>query len=205
MGDGTFGRVLEAFDSSPEDDSKRRVAIKVVRDVERYTRFGKIEAEILRKVGNHDADDSHHCVKLWDEFMEGDHFCMVFEPLGPSLFELMQWNRYKGYRMNDIRVIARTTLEALRFLHRDLDLAHTDLKPENLLLKYPECDYSESRSTHFFLPQRGLVSVLIDLCLKCAEAVLAARLCPGRQAFNSGVNCAEFPLTSLRRVAAAQR
>jgi len=65
MGDGTFGRVVEAIDTL----TKRKVAIKVVRDVKRYTEAAKIEADILKEIGRHDPEGESKCVRLLDTFI----------------------------------------------------------------------------------------------------------------------------------------
>ena len=60
LGDGTFGRVLLA-----EDTKKRRpVAIKVIRDVEKYTRNAIREAEILKDCVEMD-EETQSCIRIW--------------------------------------------------------------------------------------------------------------------------------------------
>lgn len=39
-------------------------------------------------------------VKLTDTFQHGDNFCMVFERLGLSLYELMKKNEHIGYPLS---------------------------------------------------------------------------------------------------------
>ena len=60
--------------------------------------------------------------------------CLVFEPLGKSLYDFIKDNKYKGFDIADVREIARQSLKAIEFLH-SIRLTHTDLKPENILLK----------------------------------------------------------------------
>ena len=60
--------------------------------------------------------------------------CLVFEPLGKSLYDFIKDNSYKGFEISQVREIARQSLQAIEFLH-SLHLTHTDLKPENILLK----------------------------------------------------------------------
>lgn len=60
--------------------------------------------------------------------------CLVFEPLGKSLYDFIKDNNYKGFEIGQVREIARQSLLAIEFLH-SLRLTHTDLKPENILLK----------------------------------------------------------------------
>lgn len=60
--------------------------------------------------------------------------CLVFEPLGKSLFDFIKDNGYKGFEICQVREIAMQSLQAIEFLH-SIKLTHTDLKPENILLK----------------------------------------------------------------------
>mmetsp|Transcript_102937 Transcript_102937/g.182844 ORF Transcript_102937/g.182844 Transcript_102937/m.182844 type:complete len:380 (+) Transcript_102937:104-1243(+) len=131
LGDGAFGRVLLA------KDSEKEVALKVIRDVERYTENAQVEAQILQDLRKADPEETSRCVIMYDTFMHGKHFCMVFELLGDSLYDFLKWNGFRGYWVQDIQGIADQSLKALKFLH-DLGLTHTDLKPENIVLQTRE-------------------------------------------------------------------
>ncbi|KAL8432163.1 hypothetical protein ACSSS7_004775 [Eimeria intestinalis] len=134
LGDGTFGRVLKCADVRLQT----HVAIKVVRDVARYTSAARIEADILREVNRKDRRRESHCVSLLDAFMHHQrHMCLVFECLGKSLYDVLLENKYRGFYVADIVDVARQGLMALSFM-RDCKLAHTDLKPENILLQGEE-------------------------------------------------------------------
>lgn len=114
------------------------VAVKVVRAVERYTHSAKIEANILNDIKNK-GGCSQHLVDLEDVFThESDtrvqNTCLVFEPLGKSLFDFIKANNYQGFEIGQLRDIALQSLKAIEFLH-GIKLTHTDLKPENILLK----------------------------------------------------------------------
>lgn len=66
LGDGTFGRVLLARDTNRERN-RSEVAIKVIRNVEKYTRNAQREAEILKDIR---LEDGHKCgcVRLHETF-----------------------------------------------------------------------------------------------------------------------------------------
>ncbi|TYZ61315.1 hypothetical protein PybrP1_010539 [[Pythium] brassicae (nom. inval.)] len=69
---GTFGRVLECLD-------KQRniiVAIKVVRQVDKYSESAKIEAAILQDVNDKDEKNESLCVRMYKWFEYKDHVCM---------------------------------------------------------------------------------------------------------------------------------
>jgi serine/threonine-protein kinase SRPK3 len=64
----------------------------------------------------------------------GQHQCLVSEFLGDSLLKLIRYNRKKGIGLDRVRQISRSILAGLDYLHRELGIIHTDLKPENVLL-----------------------------------------------------------------------
>jgi len=131
LGDGTFGRVVLARDR----DSNRDVAIKIIRDVERYMDNAKIEADILKDIRKADPRGTSGCAIMYETFVhESKFFCLVFEPLGTSLYDFLKDNEYRGYWMQDIQHFAKQSMQALAFLHDSLRMTHTDLKPENVLL-----------------------------------------------------------------------
>ncbi len=131
---GTFGKVFTCEDRK----TKCRVAVKVIRGIKRYAESAEIEASIIRKVNSRDKENKSMNVQLLDLFkqksnFESDHVCLVFEQLDVSIYDFMKKNRYRGFLHESIREIARQMLHAVSFLH-DMNLTHTDLKPENVLL-----------------------------------------------------------------------
>ena len=130
-GDGTFGRVCLATDMH----KKCQVAIKIIRNVERHTSSAQIEAHILSRISEADPWGRHRCCHMYEAFMhESGNFCMVLEPLGPNLYELIKANHFRGFWLQDIQIMSKQILYALSFLHNHLNLIHTDLKPENILV-----------------------------------------------------------------------
>ncbi len=53
---------------------------------------------------------------------------MVFEPLGPSLYDVIKLNRHHGYPRRQVQSFARQLFEAVGFMHSQ-KYTHTDLKP----------------------------------------------------------------------------
>ncbi|KAH7297336.1 hypothetical protein KP509_26G065900 [Ceratopteris richardii] len=129
MGEGTFGRVLECWDR----DSREIVAIKVIRSAEKYREAAMIEVDILRILSKHDRDGSRGCVQIRRWFDYRNHICIVFEKLGPSLFDFLKANDYRPFSVDLVREFGRQLLESVAYMH-SLSLIHTDLKPENILL-----------------------------------------------------------------------
>jgi len=143
VGMGTFGRVVECLDLTA--DRKRRgaeyVAIKIVRDVKRYYDSALIEADIIKDVNRRGGRGLSHCAILYDSFTWTKHYCLVFEALGPSLYDFLKRHSYQPFPMICVRDFARQLLETLEFLH-SFRLIHTDLKLENILLtNYREIPY----------------------------------------------------------------
>lgn len=92
LGDGTFGRVLEVEDL--QDQSVK--AMKVIRAVKRYVSSARIEADIIRRLNNADPENNSKVVRMTDSFPWESSFVLVFEPLGPSLYDIIKRNDYKG-------------------------------------------------------------------------------------------------------------
>lgn len=78
------------------------VAVKVIRSVKRYIKSAKIESEILDIVLEK-GGATNHVVQMIDHFEFKDettgleHYAIVFEPLGKSLFEFYKANKYRGF------------------------------------------------------------------------------------------------------------
>jgi hypothetical protein len=128
-GKGTFGKVLLCEDHRLH----RTVAIKVVRRIRKYTEAARIEADILSQVNRADPEHGSLCVRYYFAFEHDGHFCMVMEPLGPSLYDYVKANGYKPPPLYCVQAFADQLLTAVAFLH-ELRLVHTDLKLENVLL-----------------------------------------------------------------------
>jgi len=172
VGVGTFGRVLSAIDferSRYNRNHERRepdesVAIKIVRKVKRYYESALIEAQIVRDVNRRGGRGRTHCVVLHDSFTFQGHYCMVFENLGPSLYDFLKRHNYQPFPMACVQDFAVQLLETLEFLH-GFRIVHTDLKLENILLM-------SSREIRFdrqtMVPERTKVK-LIDFGGACYD------------------------------------
>ena len=103
------------------------VAIKIVRNIKRYYDSAKIEADIIRDVNRRGRRGLTHCAIMYDTFSFDGHYCMVFESLGPSLYDFLKSQKYHPFPIQCIRDFAIQLLETLEFLH-SFRLIHTDLK-----------------------------------------------------------------------------
>ncbi|KAM7275134.1 hypothetical protein ACFE04_017000 [Oxalis oulophora] len=159
---GTFGRVLECWDRQ----TKEYVAIKVVRSINKYRDAAMIEIDVLHHLIKNDQSGSR-CVQIRDWFDYRNHICIVFEKLGPSLYDFLKRNKYCPFPLDLVREFGRQLLESIAYMH-DLRLIHTDLKPENILLvsseyiKLPGLKRSSSDETNFRCLPKSSAIKLID-------------------------------------------
>ncbi|KAH7689892.1 Non-specific serine/threonine protein kinase protein [Dioscorea alata] len=134
LGWGHFSTVWLAFDTH----SKKFVALKIQKSAAEFAQAALHEIELLSAIAEGDPSNSKCIVRLLDHFKHagpnGQHLCLVIEFLGDSLLRLIRYNRYRGIGLNNVRDICMPILIALDYLHRELGVIHTDLKPENVLL-----------------------------------------------------------------------
>ncbi|TYI22560.1 hypothetical protein ES332_A06G111900v1 [Gossypium tomentosum] len=157
----TFGRVLECWDRQ----TREYVAIKIVRSIRKYHDAAMIEIDILQHLAKNEKGTSG-CVQIRNWFDFRNHICIVFEKLGPSLFDFLKRNKYSPFPVGLVREFGHQLLESVAYMH-DLHLIHTDLKPENILLvssecvKLPGCK-SSSDETHLWCLPKSSAIKLID-------------------------------------------
>jgi len=129
LGEGTFGKVVEVRDSRSDGT---RIALKIIKNVEKYREAAKLEINVLRKIKEKDSEGKYLCVQMLDWFDYHGHMCIAFNMLGLSVFDFLKENNYVPYPMEQARHIIYQLCVALKFLHNNA-LTHTDLKPENIL------------------------------------------------------------------------
>ncbi|CAI0447428.1 unnamed protein product [Linum tenue] len=162
MGEGTFGQVLECWDR----ERKEMVAVKIVRGIKKYREAAMIEIDVLQQLGKHDRG-GNRCVQLRNWFDYRNHICIVFEKLGPSLYDFLRKNNYRSF---PIDLVPNVLLCLKIAVMHDLRLIHTDLKPENILLvssdygKVPDyrgSSRSPRESSHFKrVPNSSAIKVI---------------------------------------------
>lgn len=129
LGQGTFGKVVQAHDKKKGD----LVAIKIIRSVQKYRDASRIELRVLQTLKANDAQNRNRCIHLRDCFDYRGHICIVTDLLGQSVFDFLKGNNFVPFPNSQIQSFARQLFSSVAFLH-DLNLIHTDLKPENILL-----------------------------------------------------------------------
>ncbi|XP_012549616.1 probable serine/threonine-protein kinase dyrk2 isoform X3 [Bombyx mori] len=147
LGEGTFGKVVEVKDLELE----HRMALKIIKNVEKYREAAKLEINVLEKLADVDPDCKNLCVKMLDWFEYHGHMCIAFEMLGQSVFDFLKDNNYQPYPLEQVRHISYQLVYSVMFLH-DNKLTHTDLKPENILFVDSDYEvvsvYTSSKKTH---------------------------------------------------------
>jgi serine/threonine protein kinase len=138
-------------------------ALKVQKSAEHYTDAAMDEVELLDCVASErkqcessvlldsvDPDGvsskdmveySKHVASLHDSFFHtgpnGRHMCMVFTMLGCNLLGVIKAFNYRGIPLPVVKRFVKGICMGLDFLHRKCNIIHTDLKPENVLLQFP--------------------------------------------------------------------
>ncbi|RXN29151.1 dual specificity kinase CLK4-like isoform X1 [Labeo rohita] len=116
-----------------------RIALKIIKNIERYRDAALSEVEVLEQINSLDCDRRYACVRMYDWFDHHGHICIAFELLGLSTYDFLKENSFQPFSINHIRHMAYQIIRAVRFLHKN-KLTHTDLKPENILFINSEYD-----------------------------------------------------------------
>uniref|UniRef100_A0A669DCP9 non-specific serine/threonine protein kinase n=1 Tax=Oreochromis niloticus TaxID=8128 RepID=A0A669DCP9_ORENI len=120
------------------------VALKVVKSAQTFTETALDEIKLLKCVRDSDPKDPKRdsIVQLIDDFrvtgMNGEHVCMVLEVLGHQLLRWIIKSNYTGLPLPCVKSILRQVLQGLDYLHTKCKIIHTDIKPENILLRVDE-------------------------------------------------------------------
>ncbi|OAD01748.1 Ets transcription factor, partial [Mucor lusitanicus CBS 277.49] len=130
MGQGTFGQVVMCKTLQTGE----LVAIKVIKNQFSYHAQGEKEVAILRQLKSR-PDDRDRFLQLRHSFLFRGHLCAVFELLSISLHKVLSQRPGKpNLAIKDIQKISFNILETLALL-KEMRIIHTDLKPDNILLK----------------------------------------------------------------------
>ncbi|XP_038151894.1 SRSF protein kinase 2-like [Cyprinodon tularosa] len=140
LGWGHFSTVWLCWDMI----TRRFVALKVVKSAETFTETALDEIKLLKCVRDSDPRDPkrERIVHLIDDFRvsapTGEHVCMVLEVLGHQLLKWIVKSNYTGLPLPCVKSILKQVLQGLDYLHTKCKVIHTDIKPENILLRVDE-------------------------------------------------------------------
>ncbi|GAA5798365.1 hypothetical protein HPULCUR_003767 [Helicostylum pulchrum] len=130
MGQGTFGQVVKCKVKGTD----QLVAVKIIKRQPAFLYQGDKEIQILLKLKNRPKEKDKF-LQLLDSFSFRGHTCAVLELLSISLHKLFtQLENGSKLTINDIQKISFHILETLALL-KEMRIIHTDLKPDNILLK----------------------------------------------------------------------
>lgn len=133
-------KILKADPSYYEDAVKERQIFNKMSIIAREGSWIETKAQIQKTAHLPDNFD-HGSVELLDSFdhfgSNGKHFCYIFEVLGPSLLDVVEFYRKIDMRLplDLVKGITRQILAGLVFVHEHCGVIHTDIKLENFAIK----------------------------------------------------------------------
>ncbi|KAH3901656.1 uncharacterized protein SCODWIG_01410 [Saccharomycodes ludwigii] len=147
LGKGTFGKVIKCVDlqhqqqqqmeannnGSNNNSTTKYCALKIIKAIDRYREAAKTELRILITIYKNDRFGEYQCLLLRDFFDYKNHIIIVSDLAGKSVYDFMSSNGVGRFCGSHVQAMARQIIRSTCFLH-DLNIVHTDIKPENTLL-----------------------------------------------------------------------
>ena len=126
LGQGTFGKVVEAVDI----ETNKRVAIKIIRAIQKYREASRIEVRVLQKLKERDPTNRQFvflpchvlsdpqlifsffskCIHLLNWFDYRNHICLVSELLGMCVYDFLKENDFAPFPRDHIQSFAQQLL-----------------------------------------------------------------------------------------------
>jgi len=148
IGSGSYGVVVLARDVTVKDPEKAKVAIKIIRAPQKM----QVQA-VARELMIHGAIKHPHIVPVHRCFSTEEHIGVVMEYIrGGRLFDMV--NNLGPFSEAKARWIFRQLMDAVRYIHKDMNSMHRDIKLENIILadnkkQWPSiylCDFGFART-----------------------------------------------------------
>lgn len=131
IGCGNFSKVYACRDNKA-DRSNDVCALKLLK--KEYCHDAKFENEILRALTSQISSGTEKVLTLNDHFYWNRFPCFVFPIMGGSLRTRRLGVERGLVSMDELRKLSIDMLTGLSFLHFKVNMIHTDLKPDNILL-----------------------------------------------------------------------
>uniref|UniRef100_A0A8C6TZA1 non-specific serine/threonine protein kinase n=1 Tax=Neogobius melanostomus TaxID=47308 RepID=A0A8C6TZA1_9GOBI len=163
LGWGYFATVWLCLDLR----SGRHVAVKVLKSGPGFAQAGQDEVALLRCVSStRRHSHSQRIVQLLDEFkvagVNGVHICLVLELLGPDLRSLLLCYGAPGLSRPVVKKVLTQVLQGLAYLHCQCKIIHTDVKPENILLRLDQTSTTPAGGTGYVPPKNKHLCCFLD-------------------------------------------
>ncbi|CAG8516307.1 2703_t:CDS:2 [Paraglomus occultum] len=158
LGQGTFGRVVQAWDKK----GNVNVAIKIIRAIQKYLEASYAEIGVLNTIKENDPYNDFQCIHIKEFFEYRGHMCIVFPMYAQSVYDFLKSNSYQSFPMKHVQQLSRQLLRSVAFIH-SIKLCHTDLKPENVLLADDDCIIVPSKHSSQRAETKELLSTYIKL------------------------------------------
>ena len=128
LGRGTFGQVVKCW----KRHTNELVAVKISKDHPSYKKQAEIEVNILSLLMQEDSEEFNF-VRAIECFSHHNHTCVVFEMLQQNLYDFLRNAKFKPLSLKYVRPILYQVATTLLKL-KQMNLIHSDLKPENIML-----------------------------------------------------------------------
>jgi len=121
-------------------------ALKIMRADGECEDSQKIEMNMLRKIRNKNPahigyNNICHIIETFHHSdFNGDHYLFVFEVLGRNLLRHFQKSPNVRLDHSEVKSITKDIMLGLHYLHDECKVVHTDIKPENIMLKLSEAE-----------------------------------------------------------------
>ena len=126
---GTFGCVYKVYNII----NKTYYVFKIITDEDDFQY--KEELKMCEKINK--IPNNTYFAKMIESFefnrKNKKYYIFVNELLGYNLYKFMKCNEFRGFHIEDIKMIAKKLLKGIKILHQN-KIVHTDLRPENILL-----------------------------------------------------------------------
>lgn len=130
LGQGTYAKVLQAWDNRQNE----YCAVKIIKGIPKYREASKIELRVFTLLNRQDPTNQYKCVQMRGCFDYRNHVCIVTDLHDMSIYDFLKSNSFMPFPGYQVVSFARQLLKSIAYVH-SLGLVHTDLKPENMLLK----------------------------------------------------------------------